>query len=369
MKILFKGPFLEGKTGYAILGRQLALALDSLGVDLYCLHTGALFRKEIQSDNPRLDSLIKRTLNTPGLNPDVAINLGVPLTLATHFIHGKKRICYTFWEASKLPDTWTENFNIFDQVWTPSKWGRQMFIDSGVKEELIRIVPGGVDRRLFNPYVKPFESIKRRKTFKFLCLGKWERRKGQEELLRAFREEFGDNQYVELLLQTQNIFIQDFSINLELRKLGYAKEELKNVRFLRGFLPYEELPRLYASVDCFVIPTRGEGWCLPLIEAMSSGLPSIATGCTAQLDYMTPENSYILRHKGLVDAIEPRWDIFFKGTKWYEPDYNHLRELMRYVYEHKEEASKVGIRASQDMKKWSWESAAHIALKNIEEIG
>ncbi len=39
----------------------------------------------------------------------------------------------------------------------------------------------------------------------------------------------------------------------------------------------EEFPRFYASGDAAVLPTRGEGWGRPHVEAMSMALPVIAT--------------------------------------------------------------------------------------------
>jgi len=39
----------------------------------------------------------------------------------------------------------------------------------------------------------------------------------------------------------------------------------------------EALRDLYAASDAFVLPTRGEGWGLPIAEAMSMALPVIAT--------------------------------------------------------------------------------------------
>jgi len=38
-----------------------------------------------------------------------------------------------------------------------------------------------------------------------------------------------------------------------------------------------DMPRLYKSVDAFVLPSRGEGWGRPHTEAMSMGLPVIGT--------------------------------------------------------------------------------------------
>lgn len=41
--------------------------------------------------------------------------------------------------------------------------------------------------------------------------------------------------------------------------------------------PQSTLPHLYAAADAFVLPSRGEGWGRPHVEAMSMGLPIIAT--------------------------------------------------------------------------------------------
>jgi glycosyltransferase involved in cell wall biosynthesis len=37
------------------------------------------------------------------------------------------------------------------------------------------------------------------------------------------------------------------------------------------------MPLLYGGADAFVLPTRGEGWGLPILEAMAAGVPAIAT--------------------------------------------------------------------------------------------
>jgi glycosyltransferase involved in cell wall biosynthesis len=46
---------------------------------------------------------------------------------------------------------------------------------------------------------------------------------------------------------------------------------------LEDELPLMNLPRLYTGADAFVLPSRGEGWGRPHIEAMAMGLPTIAT--------------------------------------------------------------------------------------------
>ena len=56
-----------------------------------------------------------------------------------------------------------------------------------------------------------------------------------------------------------------------------APQALDHIILLEDELPLMDLPRLYKGADAFVLPSRGEGWGRPHIEAMSMGLPTIAT--------------------------------------------------------------------------------------------
>jgi glycosyltransferase involved in cell wall biosynthesis len=48
------------------------------------------------------------------------------------------------------------------------------------------------------------------------------------------------------------------------------------------------LARLYRAADAFVLPTRGEGWGRPLLEAMVMGVPVIATNWSGHTEFMRP---------------------------------------------------------------------------------
>ena len=60
-------------------------------------------------------------------------------------------------------------------------------------------------------------------------------------------------------------------------------------------LSKEGMRSLIESCDCFVLPTRGEGWGLPIVEAMAMEKAVIATNHSGPSAFLTRDNSYPLR--------------------------------------------------------------------------
>eukprot|EP00434_Breviolum_minutum_P026752 symbB.v1.2.023644.t3/scaffold2178.1/size86794/7 len=77
------------------------------------------------------------------------------------------------------------------------------------------------------------------------------------------------------------------------------------------FLNSSDIPKLFKAVDGFILPTHGEGWGLPLIEAMASGIPTISTGWGGQMDFMNDENSWPVSY----DLVESPT----MGARWAQP--------------------------------------------------
>ncbi|MDP8231796.1 MAG: glycosyltransferase family 1 protein [Candidatus Zophobacter franzmannii] len=53
-----------------------------------------------------------------------------------------------------------------------------------------------------------------------------------------------------------------------------------NIKFL-GFVPDEDLPPLYCGAKLYVFPSLYEGFGIPLVEAMASGIPVICSDCSS----------------------------------------------------------------------------------------
>ena len=97
---------------------------------------------------------------------------------------------------------------------------------------------------------------------------------------------------------------------------------------------------MIAAADCYVSLHRAEGFGYTMAEAMSYGVPVIASGYSGNLEYMTAENSLLVpcREAFVQSADGP----FQRGSVWGEPDVAAAAAAMRWVAEHRAEAIAVG---------------------------
>jgi len=100
---------------------------------------------------------------------------------------------------------------------------------------------------------------------------------------------------------------------------------------------------------------------------MLLGKPTIATGYSGNLDFMTTSNSYLVDYSRvkIAEEIAP----YPRGSVWAEPDVHHAAMLMGWVYEHPAEARVIGERGRSDMKSLlSVEAAGQRMAARLAEI-
>jgi hypothetical protein len=133
----------------------------------------------------------------------------------------------------------------------------------------------------------------------------------------------------------------------------------------------EDFPAFYKAGDAFVLPTRGEGWGRPHVEAMSMGLPVISTNWSGITAYLDESVGYPIAVEKLVPVPSETTGVtwWFKGLKWAQPSVSHLRQLMRQVYTNKAEAAARGAAARARMvNNYSPDSIAEAVLKELTRI-
>jgi len=273
---------------------------------------------------------------------------------------GKTKVGFTMLEVTGLPAEWVKQANQMDEVWVPSAFNRATFENSGVTRP-ISVIPLGVDPDYFSPEITGWKVPD---IYTFLSVFEWGERKAPEILLQAFSDEFSSHEDVVLICKTNNF---DPSINLQeqISKLRLRSNGGRIVIAENRILQPYELGTLYRSADCFVLPTRGEGWGMPILEAMACGIPVIATNWSAQTEFMTEQNSLPLAVEQLIPAIAKC--PYYEGFQWAQPSYEHLRSLMRWVFEHPKNAYELGQAAAIDVRdKWTWENATRKMIGRLE---
>ena len=361
--VVWTGP-VRDRSGYGDESRNLLLALDGSGVSVAAqpLPWGddADFS---EADDKRLGELAGLTAQ-PGFTQIVH-------TFGSHLERHPQAglaIGRTVFETDRLPREWVERCNKMDAVWVPSEFNGRTFADAGVDPAKLAVVPECLDaaryrdlptraqlarRKGIAPVVR---EIARSKAFTFLSIFDWTLHKGWDVLLRAFLTEFAadDNVHLALKVWSSNGYADDQILE---QAKAFAQRELDidldaepRVRFIQEYLSEDDLRALYVACDAYVLPSRGEGWGRPYMEAMACGLPTIATGWGGNTAFMTPENSYLVDSR-LTAVPEAGWRevATYKGHRWAEPDAGHLRTVMRQVVTDRDASKAVGAIAREDV--------------------
>jgi len=245
------------------------------------------------------------------------------------------RIGRTPFETDRLPRGWRERCNAMDQIWLPAKFNYETFARAGVDERRLRVLPEGLDTQRFRPGLQPL-PIPGRRGFNFLSIFDWIDRKGPDVLLRAYAQAFTAEDDVALILKIHKfddpgVNLEDKLVHLLERELGVPLERAPQIVVLQGVLAASEMPRLYASADCFVLPSRGEGWGRPYMEAASTQLAVLATRWSGPMDFLHDRNSFLIDIEGVVPAPRHSDREIYIGHGWAEPSADHLAALMKHV--------------------------------------
>jgi glycosyltransferase involved in cell wall biosynthesis len=198
------------------------------------------------------------------------------------------------------------------------------------------------------PLRKAEEKIKGQGGFNVLCVGRIERRKNLAAAVRAFGkflDKIGETpgasgDEIRLILAGRRGFGWE-EVRREITRSPYGKNIME-----KGYVSHEEKDKLYADADVLLFPTLAEGFGLPVLEAMSYGVPVIASKIPV-LTEVAGNGALLVEptdEQGFADAL---WNIYASISAG--------EELVAKGYE--------------NLARFSWEKCAEETWKVLTEWG
>jgi glycosyltransferase involved in cell wall biosynthesis len=277
------------------------------------------------------------------------------------------------WEFGSIPTAWVAPLQtVVDELWVPSEHVRRMYLDAGVDADRVAVVPNGVDLSHYSPEgpVMELDGVGG-DGVRFLFVGGAISRKGIDVLLSAYGEAFAGRDDVTLI-------VKDFGADGVYR--GGDRAELlrmaadaggPRVVHLTETLTDDEVAALYRACDVLVHPYRGEGFAMPVLEAMACGLPTVVTAggptdefCPADAGWRIPSTKALLPGRRI-------GDLPLAGEAWMlEPDRDALVALLREVADAgEEERARRGAAARAAAATLGWETVAARYAERIHALG
>lgn len=255
------------------------------------------------------------------------------------------RISLSCWDSSLVDKSTVEIHNgCADGIIALSSFTKQAFTDAGVTIP-IHVGGQGFDDSIFYPS-KEFHNTE----VVFVTVGVAQGRKGTHALIRAFEKALGDVKGAKLIIKSNSWgSLKDYGT------------KVKNIEKIYEEYSRKKMGELYRNCDCFVLPTEGDSFALPGVEAMASGLPLIITGFGGPCDYCTNETGYRIKYKLKEAGYLPGHQAV--------PDEDHLAELLNYVFTHINEAREKGeVGAKKALLYWTWRDDARRNVKFLIDL-
>jgi glycosyltransferase involved in cell wall biosynthesis len=268
---------------------------------------------------------------------------GVYRLSGLHDRPGVHRVGIWWWEMETIPAGWRDRAEGVDEIWAPTTFIANA-MQSAFDKPVFPMLPG-LELPPFDPLPRSYFGLRdNRFVFAFVFdMNSRMQRKNPLGLIRAFRAAFRRDEPVELVIKVS----PPESYYAELWEELRAAADDAGATLIDRVMTRPELLAFLNAADCYVSLHRSEGFGLTCAESMLLGKPVVATGYSGNLDFMTPENSFLVNYDRV--TLEKDIDPYPKGAVWAEPRIEDAAGQMRRVYENREEALEKGLRAKQEV--------------------
>lgn len=338
MKVLYISNYKDG-TGWGNAATDYILAMDSVGIDVVCRSIS--FNGGKGDVHPRILELEKKSSR----HSNICIQHLLPHMLDYNGRFEKNIALYESETSNFKSSRWTEYINTMDEAWVVNKQMSEASLVSGV-ESPIRIIPHTFDTSKYDKEYEPLDIpyMDTENRFVFYFIGEAIRRKNIFALVKAFHLEFDVDEPVDLIIKASKGGMSDEDCGKYIKELCdtvkenlklYPSNDLYKSEFITtGFLDNEKMMRFHRTMDCFVMPSYGEAWCLPAFDAMAMGSTPICTNVGGMSDFLSDGGGI------LVDGVlEPAFgmtetfqDLYTGREDCMSVDIRKLQKAMRRMY-------------------------------------
>ena len=256
------------------------------------------------------------------------------------FFAGRHTVGYWWWEVARVPDHFLRSFDLVDEVWCGSRFVADAFAAVSPKP-VVRSGPGR--RAATAPTARAGP-----KGFLFLFLFDFDsalERKNPLGLIEAFAKRVPAGRRRRAAHQVH----QRRAPSREGAAAARRGAALPHVHMVDHYLTAGERDALLAAptATCRCTAPRASG--LTLAESMFLGKPVVATGWSGNLDFMTPENGYLVDYD--LVPVGPEGAPYPADGKWAQPDLEHAARLMREVFDDRGASALRGRQAAEDIRR------------------
>lgn len=347
--------------GYGVVGYNVLKALCEVGHSVSYWPIGQKFTWE---NDPKATAIITETIENAATYNSEAPSIRIWHQYQLDMFPGKgERIGWPIFELDKFSDKELHHLRNVDRLFVCSDWAKRV-VKQYVPNIPVNVIPLGVDTSVFYPDElsknnRPYWTLD---STIFINVGKWEKRKGHEELLEAFNLAFKPTDNVELWMVNENPFIGKG--NQEWKRRYISSDMGKKIKILPRVNTQAELRGLFSQVDFGVFPSRAEGWNLEILELMACGTPCIATNYSGHTEFLNKRNSLLVEPNGMEPAQDGIW--FYGQGDWCSFDVDELVKCMRFAHKLKQDD---GISLefpdiNKTLNRFTWKNT----IKEIEKV-
>lgn len=317
--------FVFGEFGLGENLRSLARACEAAGVPFVVNDVDARLRTR-QADRSlqaHLNADLRHAVSLMCVNPDSLATVR-PLLERTQAAGGRA-IGYWYWELEVVPSFWGSAFDAVDEVWCATGFVAQALRRATAKP--VAQIPPAIEVTLSRPHTRSDFALPDA-CFLFLFTFDYNShiaRKNPEAAIDAFRAAFplGRSDVGLVVKSVNGVHRPDRVARIDERIGGDPR-----IYHLDTFLDRDQAYGLISVSDAYLSLHRAEGLGFGLAEAMSLGVPTIATGYSGNLEFMDASNSLLVDFRCVPI---PRGDYVLDDPRffWAEPDVDDAARQMR----------------------------------------